>query len=177
MKCPRCKLDLKEINYEGIKIDTCEKCEGEWLDHGEITHIREVEDKVFSQEEKAKVQGIHRPVVTKNEQPQFPLMCPHCNTPLSTFNYAYSTGVIIDRCNNCQGAWFDKDEIEHIQIIAEEHKKSLPELEAKFAPVLARVKEETQQRIEENPTGVNYNLIKNPIASAITHAILFHIFD
>src|SRR5262245_51602034 len=36
MNCPRCDGSLKEINYDEILIDTCEKCGGIWLDSGEL---------------------------------------------------------------------------------------------------------------------------------------------
>jgi len=36
MKCPKCGLNLVEINYKNIKVDKCTYCEGIWLDAGEI---------------------------------------------------------------------------------------------------------------------------------------------
>ncbi len=36
MKCPKCGADLKEINYQGVLIDTCQECRGIWLDCGEL---------------------------------------------------------------------------------------------------------------------------------------------
>lgn len=177
MKCPRCENELKEIDYEGITIDTCEKCHGKWLDHKEIAHIHKMEDETFSEEEKAKVRGFHQPVVKEIQQPETPLLCPRCNLPLRVLNYAYSTGVIIDRCNQCHGIWLDKEEIEHVQIIAEEYRKRMPELHAKFAPILAKIKEETKQRRREHVSSVGYKWIKNPITEPIANAILFHLLD
>jgi uncharacterized protein len=37
--CPKCDGKLKEINYEKVKIDACEKCAGVWLDAGELAQI------------------------------------------------------------------------------------------------------------------------------------------
>lgn len=36
MVCPRCGGSLKEDEFEGVAIDTCEKCGGIWLDAGEL---------------------------------------------------------------------------------------------------------------------------------------------
>lgn len=52
MKCPKCGMELIEIDYKGIKIDKCSACEGIWLDAGELEAISRLEktglDKLFS---------------------------------------------------------------------------------------------------------------------------------
>ena len=39
MKCPKCGMELIEIDYKNIKIDRCSSCEGLWLDNGELEHV------------------------------------------------------------------------------------------------------------------------------------------
>jgi len=39
MKCPRCDGTLKEMNFEEVMIDTCNKCGGVWLDSGEFGQL------------------------------------------------------------------------------------------------------------------------------------------
>lgn len=39
MRCPRCDGNLKESKFEGVLIDTCEKCGGVWLDSGELDQL------------------------------------------------------------------------------------------------------------------------------------------
>ena len=36
MKCPKCGMELIEIDYRGIKVDKCAECQGVWLDAGEL---------------------------------------------------------------------------------------------------------------------------------------------
>ena len=36
MKCPKCGMDLIEIDFKGMKIDECADCRGMWLDTGEF---------------------------------------------------------------------------------------------------------------------------------------------
>ena len=43
MKCPKCGMELVEINYKNIKIDRCSECEGVWLDAGELESISKFE--------------------------------------------------------------------------------------------------------------------------------------
>lgn len=52
MCCPKCGMELLEIEYHGIQIDKCSECAGIWLDDGEIDAIAKMEktglDKLFS---------------------------------------------------------------------------------------------------------------------------------
>ena len=36
MYCPKCGMDLIEIDYKSLKIDRCSVCGGVWLDAGEL---------------------------------------------------------------------------------------------------------------------------------------------
>lgn len=52
MRCPKCGMELLEIDYRDIKIDRCSACEGIWLDAGELDTVSKLEktglDKLFS---------------------------------------------------------------------------------------------------------------------------------
>ena len=52
MKCPKCGMELIEIDYKGIKVDKGSECEGVWLDAGELETVSRFEktnlDKLFS---------------------------------------------------------------------------------------------------------------------------------
>ena len=52
MRCPKCGMDLQEIDFKGIKLDKCFGCEGLWVDAGELISILELErtmmDRLFS---------------------------------------------------------------------------------------------------------------------------------
>ena len=43
MKCPKCGMELIEIDYKGIRIDKCSACDGVWLDAGELDAVRKLE--------------------------------------------------------------------------------------------------------------------------------------
>jgi len=43
MRCPKCGMQLVEIDYKGIKIDRCTGCTGAWLDAGEIEQVSALE--------------------------------------------------------------------------------------------------------------------------------------
>ena len=44
MKCPKCGMDLLEIDYHTIKVDKCSGCEGICLDAGEIDAVKKMEE-------------------------------------------------------------------------------------------------------------------------------------
>ena len=52
MRCPKCGMELIEINYKGIKVDECSECDGIWFDAGEFAAVSKFEktgiDKLFS---------------------------------------------------------------------------------------------------------------------------------
>jgi hypothetical protein len=52
MKCPKCGMNLVEIDYKNIKVDKCSACEGIWLDAGEMEMVGQMDkgglDKLFS---------------------------------------------------------------------------------------------------------------------------------
>ena len=51
MRCPKCGMELGEVDYKGIHIDKCFQCEGIWLDAGELELVAKLEkgtlDKLF----------------------------------------------------------------------------------------------------------------------------------
>lgn len=52
MKCPKCGMELIEIDFKGIKVDKCSECEGLWFDAGEFETVTKLEksglEKLFS---------------------------------------------------------------------------------------------------------------------------------
>lgn len=42
VSCPRCSVALVEEAIEQVKIDRCPKCEGIWLDAGELEQLQAV---------------------------------------------------------------------------------------------------------------------------------------
>ncbi len=43
MHCPKCGMELTEIDYKRIRVDKCFGCEGVWLDAGEMEAISKLE--------------------------------------------------------------------------------------------------------------------------------------
>ncbi len=43
MHCPKCGMELIEIDFKGVKIDKCSECQGVYLDDGELEQLMEPE--------------------------------------------------------------------------------------------------------------------------------------
>ena len=48
MRCPKCGMDLTEIDYKKIKVDKCFSCQGVWLDAGELEAVSELDQTIMS---------------------------------------------------------------------------------------------------------------------------------
>ncbi len=48
MRCPKCGMELSEIDYKGIKVDKCLACDGIWLDAGELEQVSNMEKKALN---------------------------------------------------------------------------------------------------------------------------------
>ncbi len=41
MRCPKCGMEMLEIDFEGIEVDKCSSCQGLFFDHGEVSQLIE----------------------------------------------------------------------------------------------------------------------------------------
>ena len=48
MKCPKCGMDLQEIDLHGVKVDQCAHCGGIFLDASEIDQLAKHDEGVMS---------------------------------------------------------------------------------------------------------------------------------
>jgi len=39
MRCPKCGMELHEIEFRAVKLDKCMSCGGVWLDDGELAQV------------------------------------------------------------------------------------------------------------------------------------------
>jgi hypothetical protein len=46
-RCPRCGAALVPIQYRGVELDKCSRCEGVWLDCGELERVASPDDQTF----------------------------------------------------------------------------------------------------------------------------------
>lgn len=47
MRCPKCGMELVELEFRGAKVDQCSSCDGIWLDAGELDIVAAAESGGF----------------------------------------------------------------------------------------------------------------------------------
>lgn len=44
-RCPKCGFQLIMVKFRGVELDKCSRCQGIWLDYGELDSVLEAEEK------------------------------------------------------------------------------------------------------------------------------------
>jgi len=139
MICPNCQAHLQTIDYEGISIESCSECGGEWLDDAEIGKIVRIREVRFDPEERRAIAESTTITGVVLQDVDRDLKCPKCGGTTDAVNYGGDTGIIIDRCTTCLGIWLDADELEQIQMVIEGWDDALPGDLQKHGPKLRNI--------------------------------------
>ncbi|MCJ7681537.1 MAG: zinc metalloprotease HtpX, partial [Candidatus Aminicenantes bacterium] len=126
-RCPSCRAGLKERYYEGVLLKACQKCGGRLVKDYMVERIIARREIGFSDEllEKAAVfkkSFMENPtwsLKTQKARPG-PAVCPECGGKLLPRPFTYHYIVPVDKCFACRSIWFDRDELEILQILIEE---------------------------------------------------------
>lgn len=107
--CPRCfvKMFRKEVEIFGpnIEIDICPKCNGTWLDYGELGKM--VKDKKISN-------YLTKNIGTKTESK---LVCPRCG---GLMDIEKAGDIEVDVCLTCRGVFLDEGELDELKLKSKE---------------------------------------------------------
>ncbi|MFH1749182.1 MAG: zf-TFIIB domain-containing protein [Planctomycetota bacterium] len=145
MQCPNCRKMLRTVDYEGIQVETCRSCGGEWLDSDELGHVVRAREERFGVDERRAIaeSTTIKGVVLKDVDRD--LACPKCGSTTDPVNYGGNTGLIVDRCTSCRGFWLDAAELEKVQMLVEGWDDQLPDDLAKFGPRLREIEKKWDQ--------------------------------
>ncbi len=106
--CPKCQVRLNEIDAEvpgrKVMIDACPKCNGIWLDKGELKQV--IGDRKLAD-------YLTKDIGTKTESP---LVCPRCG---GLMDYEHAEDVEVDVCLDCRGVWLDAGELSELQDVSD----------------------------------------------------------
>ncbi len=124
--CPHCKTPLQELSYEGVPVKKCSFCGGVFAEQSKISRILIRRDKSFPEDTvrlaevviKEKEKFASGATRMKLNNPWI-LDCPACGRKMRRQFFVYSYPVEIDRCIYCEGAWFDRQELEILQYLYE----------------------------------------------------------
>ena len=168
MICPNCRSSLRTIQYEGLDVETCQSCGGEWLDDGELGKIVQLREVRFSEAERraivqsTSIKGVALEDVDRD------LRCPKCGGTTDPVNYGGDSGIIIDRCESCRGVWLDGQELENIQQLVEGWDDQLPEELEQYGAKLRDVAEQIDREDDVHPSRFAFiNTVVNGILDVL----------
>lgn len=149
MKCPRCGSILCSIESDGVQIEVCSDCRGEWLDAGELGKTVERQDEVFAPEEIASLDAVNKEIFTAEKDDHDELNCPHCeNVQMQHFNYGDTSGIILHKCLQCGGVWTDKDQLKKVEEVVDGWKACLNQDAEKYGPILRKIAAQEEKELD-----------------------------
>jgi Zn-finger nucleic acid-binding protein len=95
-----------------MEVDQCAKCQGVWLDDGEIAQL-------------IGAVAVRPLPIPRNAVEQQGQLCPRCRKPLFLFSYP-GTATVIDVCQQCAGIWLDAGELQEIAKVRRERTMICP---------------------------------------------------
>jgi len=121
MKCPRCLSNLEAVLLGGsLIIDRCSRCEGVWLDQGEISFLM-TDKKALETYSK---EGLSRANNTLEK-------CPRCQDACLRSGFIPGFKYEVDECPKCKGLWLDGHEFKKLNQSHSIQSKSPPPLAKK----------------------------------------------
>ena len=109
IECPKCwvKMDIREEEVFGpnVHYDFCPKCNGIWLDRGELRKM--IKDKEVTD-------YLTKDIGTKSHSP---LICPRCR---GLMDIERAEDVEVDVCLKCRGVWLDAGELDGLRKVPED---------------------------------------------------------
>ncbi len=103
MRCPKCRADMEQIDYEGTEIDRCESCGGLWFDAGEIEQLRD------KQSAAAIDTGDKRAGKRNNALHDYD--CPRCSGAMVRVVDPRQPHIWFETCGACHGSFLDAGEL------------------------------------------------------------------
>jgi Zn-finger nucleic acid-binding protein len=127
MSCPACGAGLARLPYEGIDLVACERCGGRLVSTPQVGKLLARREAGFTEEQQriadlVAASGDHlrrAAVLARGLSGTALVSCPRCDAPMMRRHYSYEYAVEIDHCVRCDLLWFEKDELEALQILVE----------------------------------------------------------
>jgi len=103
MRCPKCRADMEQIDYEGTEIDRCIICHGIWFDAGEIEVLKDKQAAAAIDTGDARV--------GKQSNTMDSYQCPRCSGAMVKVVDPEQTHIWYETCSSCNGSYLDAGEL------------------------------------------------------------------
>ncbi|MFA5293045.1 MAG: zf-TFIIB domain-containing protein [Phycisphaerae bacterium] len=105
MDCPACKNPMIILELDRVETDYCQNCGGIWLDASEL-------ELLFEDQRQSRLFIDSFEQVKSSKEQSRP--CPICLKKMHKIQVGGDEPVVIDRCANGHGLWFDKGELPRV---------------------------------------------------------------
>ena len=102
MLCPACHDEMIVVEYQEIELDICMGCRGVWFDADELGLL--LGTLSLSMDDLGRAAEGETTEVTRK--------CPYCGKAMEKVLMGPDEGVVIDKCRNGHGLWFDGGELD-----------------------------------------------------------------
>ena len=103
MRCPKCRADMEQIDYQGTEIDRCTICNGIWFDAGEI--------EVLKDKQAAAAIDTGDVKIGKQSNAVDSYQCPRCGGSMAKVVDPGQTHIWYETCRSCNGSYLDAGEL------------------------------------------------------------------
>ncbi|MBN2203674.1 MAG: M48 family metalloprotease [Thermoleophilia bacterium] len=125
--CPACGSALREADYEGVRLHACRACGGRLVGGQGVRRVCARREVAFSDEQRhltellvAQSDHLRRGAVLGRGRYAAELVaCPECGRTMMRRHYSYEHAVEVDVCTVCDLYWFERDELEVLQLLHE----------------------------------------------------------
>jgi len=125
--CPSCGGALRETDYEGVRLRVCGACGGRLVSTEGVRRVCARREVAFSDDQRRladllveQADDLRRGAVLGRGRFAAALVaCPRCGRTMMRRHYSYEHAVEVDVCTVCDLYWFEKDELEVLQLLHE----------------------------------------------------------
>ncbi len=125
--CPSCGRALRATDYEGVRLQACRACGGRLVAGDGVRRVCARREVAFSDEQRhlvellvAQSDHLRRGAVLGRGRFAAELVaCPACGRTMMRRHYSYEHAVEVDVCTVCDLYWFERHELEVLQLLHE----------------------------------------------------------
>jgi Zn-dependent protease with chaperone function/Zn-finger nucleic acid-binding protein len=127
LACPACGVPLESYDYEGATVFVCRSCAGRLATTAQVQRILTRREMRFDERQErladyvvAHGDELRRDFARRRGTSQTThVACPRCGRTMMRRHYNYDYAIEVDYCGVCDLFWFDRDELEALQVIME----------------------------------------------------------
>ena len=100
MICPKCNVALETLRIKSVTVYYCKTCKAMWVSFPMLKKLGAMLD--------LKTELLNPVEMESINVKEAPRACPECT---KSMDKVYFNGILVDKCSECNGVWFDNGEL------------------------------------------------------------------